>query len=194
METMLREALRKFRELRTQFENCLLGDDGNVWEAEAKKFLARRPCWTNGQVMPVAEPKPPPSLLIDLSADPFVPSGWGVEEHRKGDQFKWDPAKVTLYFSDQQQRGTTTGHNLREDLHGKPVFNANVLDWLLANPQHIPAEWKGKWIFFWGTIYRDSFGDLCVRCLHWSGGQWDWHCSRLGRGWGSRDPAAVLAS
>ena len=45
MENMLREALRKNRELRNQFENVLLGEDGEVWEKEAKKFLSKRPCW-----------------------------------------------------------------------------------------------------------------------------------------------------
>ena len=63
MDPMLRQALRKYRELRTQFENCLLGEDGDVWEAEAKKFVAKRPCWTNGPVAQVKKPPKPRSIL-----------------------------------------------------------------------------------------------------------------------------------
>lgn len=46
MELMLRQALRETRGLRDQFENCLLGEDGEMWKREAKNFLAKRPCWT----------------------------------------------------------------------------------------------------------------------------------------------------
>jgi hypothetical protein len=45
MDTMLRKALRKHNELRQQLDNVLLGDDGDAWEAELRKFLAQRPCW-----------------------------------------------------------------------------------------------------------------------------------------------------
>jgi hypothetical protein len=51
MDPMLRKALRKYSGLRQQLENVLLGEEGDAWEAELKKFLAKRPCW-------VAERKP----------------------------------------------------------------------------------------------------------------------------------------
>lgn len=114
--------------------------------------------------------------VIDCDADPFVPKDWKVEDHRPGGQFEWDPAKVKLYLSDEQRDGKTIqGHKLREDLKDKPVLNANVLEYLLENPMLIPDEWKGKYIFFWGTIYRNSGGNLVVRCLLWNGDRWDWY-------------------
>jgi hypothetical protein len=54
MDPMLRKALRKHNGLRQQMDNVLLGDNGDMWEAELRKFLAQRPCWVE---------KPVPSIL-----------------------------------------------------------------------------------------------------------------------------------
>lgn len=134
--------------------------------------------------------------LIDLDANPLVPSGWKrAEEHQKGGQFKWDAAKVNLYLSKKQEGGNyIVGTKLREELKGKLVYNANLLDYLFAHPHLIPEEWKGQHVFFWGTIYRDSDGVLCVRCLGWGGGRWRWGGSWLDGGWDGDGPAAVPAS
>jgi hypothetical protein len=131
--------------------------------------------------------------LIDLDADPFVPNRWKVEEHRKGGQFKWDASKVSLYLSKKQQRGVIEGNKLRDELKGKPVYNANLLDYLLKNPHLIPEEWKDKYVFLWGTVYRDSGGNLCVRYLYWSGDGWGWGSDWLDSDWGDGRPAAVPA-
>jgi hypothetical protein len=132
--------------------------------------------------------------LINLDANPFTPDGWKVEEHQKGGQFKWNTS-VSLHLSDSQKKGKwIKGEELRKELKGKPVYNANVLDYLLANPHLIPEEWKGKYVFFWGTIYRSSGGSLCVRYLCWHVGMW--HCGHhwLGDRWHGIHPAAVPAS
>lgn len=136
------------------------------------------------------------TAFIDLDADPIIPKGWKVEEHRKGGQFKWDASKVKLYLSEQQKKGKwIQGHKLLAELKGMPVFNANLLDYLLANPRLIPEEWKGKCIFFfWGTTYRCSDGRLCVRCLCWGGGRWLWGFDWLDFDWHGYYPAAVPAS
>ncbi|MBI1833963.1 MAG: hypothetical protein HYR90_04015 [Candidatus Andersenbacteria bacterium] len=132
--------------------------------------------------------------LIDLDGNPFVPDGWKVEEHRKGGQLEWDPKRIQLYLSEHQKKGYIRGERLREELADKPTPNANLLDYLLAHPHLIPEEWKGKAIFFWGTIYRRSVGSLCVRCLYWLDSQWFWGYRWLGYGWNSNYPAALLAS
>jgi hypothetical protein len=49
MDAMLRIALGKYTRLRQQVENVLLGDEGDKWESELKKFLAKRPCWKGDQ-------------------------------------------------------------------------------------------------------------------------------------------------
>lgn len=139
--------------------------------------------------------------LIDCDAGPFVPKGWKVEEHKKGGQFVFDhPAQVTLYLSKNQQGGKCIeGHKLRKELADEPVLNANVLDYLLKNTRLIPEDWKEdekgntRYIFFWGTIYRYSDGDLCVRFLFWGGDAWDWSNRWLDDGWDGFGPAAVRA-
>lgn len=133
--------------------------------------------------------------VIDLDANPFCPGGLTVEEHQKGGTFRWDPTKVQLYLSKPQSKGKLIGgHDLRKDLAGKPVLNACLLDYLLAHPHLIPEEWKGKAIFFWGTIYRDSGGGLFVRYLYWRGGQWQSSYVWLDFVWHDFYPAALRAS
>ncbi|HEY4477351.1 MAG TPA: hypothetical protein VJB56_01875 [Candidatus Paceibacterota bacterium] len=74
------------------------------------------------------------------------------------------------------------------------MLNANVLDYLLAHPDFIPEWWKGKAVFFWGTIYRNSYGNLCVRYLCFYGDRWDWNYDWLGIDWNVSYPADLLAS
>ena len=128
---------------------------------------------------------------IDCDANPHVPDGWKVEEHIKGGELRWNPDEVELYLCDKQKDGIIEGNKLRKLLKGKPVLNACVLDYLLANHQLIPEEWKGKVVFFWGTIYRDSDGYLCVRYLCWRGGRWNWNFGWLVSGFGDGSPAAL---
>ena len=112
--------------------------------------------------------------IINCDANPFVPEGWTVEEHQKGGQFEWDPKKVQLWITDRRKIGKYIwGETIREEVANKTPFNANVLDYLFAHPELIPEEWKDKCqIHFWGTIYRDLHGNLCVRCLGWGGTRW----------------------
>lgn len=148
--------------------------------------------------------------VLNGDADPFVPNGWGVEVHTKNGQMKLERRgahlylngkKIVLFASERQQGGKRVcGHELREELSGKKVLNANVLDYLLAHPELIPEAWKEKtngnttYIFFWGTVYRDSDGSLCVRCLSWHDGGWRWDDGWLGGGFHGSDPAALRAS
>lgn len=93
-------------------------------------------------------------------------------------------SKIGLHLDVGQQGGKTTrGHNLKKKLEGQPVLPVHVLDYLLEHPEIIPESWKGKVIFFWGTIYRYAVGNLCVRFLNW-----------LGIVWNAFYPCAVSAS
>jgi hypothetical protein len=117
--------------------------------------------------------------IINCDADPYVPEDWAVEEHQKGGTWKWNPAELKLYLSPKQQCDKwIKGEELRQELEGQRVSNANILDYLLKYPHLIPEEWKNKYIYFWGTIYRGPRGGLCVRCLYWGGGA---GCERLER-------------
>ena len=66
--------------------------------------------------------------LIDCDADPFLPKDWKVEEHKKGGKIQWNPEKVKLYLSANQNGRVIVGNELRKELSNKPVLNANALD------------------------------------------------------------------
>ena len=133
--------------------------------------------------------------IIDLNAQPLVPDSWSVEKHQKGGELTWDAVKASLYLSKEQQNGKhIEGYQLRQELKKKPVYNANLLDYLLAHQHLIPDEWIGKAVFFWGTIYRVLGGNLCVRCFDWSGDGCNWSRRWLDRDWSNGHPAAVFSS
>jgi hypothetical protein len=48
-----------------------------------------------------------------------------------------------------------------------------------------------QFVFFWGTTYRDSDNNVCVRCLCWHRGGWRWHYGWLASDFLGNDPAAV---
>jgi len=134
-----------------------------------------------------------PQYIIDCNATPFCPNNWSVEKHSQSGQMEWDPSKVQFYLSKKQMSGLIEGNKLRKELSDKNVLNANVLDYLLKHPGLIPDDWKGKFVFFWGTIYRDSDGNLYVRCLYWDYGEWDWSYRWLGNVFSDKDLAAVAS-
>ena len=139
-------------------------------------------------------------ITIDYNADPFIPEGWKVEEHLcREDQPQWNPADISLYIADSQREVESfKGYDLRMKLAMMPVLNANILDYLLANQVMIPEDWKHDHegyfyrIYFWGTIYRNTSGDLCVRYLHWRDGKWNWSHRNLRDVFLTRDLAALL--
>lgn len=113
---------------------------------------------------------------IDLDAAPLCPVDWSIKRHRKMGSMEWHPEKVELFLS-EHQLGTSvmSGRDIKQELEGKDVFNANLLDYLLAHQELIPQEWKGKAIFFWGTEYGHKYSPrLRIRCLYWRYDHWDW--------------------
>ena len=185
----------------------------DVDQAGELKAAFRRGDWTNQEIKKLCEGDVLASVrnvirgyasimvlehVIDCDVTPFVPSGWKVEEHQKGGALRWDKErqKDALFLAIAQKSGRIEGNKLRKELElaKEPVLNANVLDYLLANPHLIPEEWKGKYVFFWGTIYRDSIGGLCVRCLRWNGDEWSWSYRWLDDVWHGNYPAALRAS
>ena len=133
--------------------------------------------------------------LIDCNVPPYIPEGLRVEKHMENEQLIWGPSKIRLYFLPGHQfswwQECIEGNELYEKLEDQAVLNASVLDYLLINPQLIPKRWKDKDVFFWGTIYRCSCTNLCVRCLHWHTDHWEWRRRWLNALWHHRDPAII---
>ncbi len=132
--------------------------------------------------------------IIDCDANPYVPNGWKSESHRKHGMFNWNQKKIHLYLPANRKLGKCIeGKKLQKEVENQPIVNANVLDYLLVHPELIPESWKGEVIFFWATIYRDSFGRLCVRCLYWNGNSWRWIYHWIDDDLRSSVPAAIFA-
>ena len=179
-----REDLEKYRKASSWFQEQL-----------AKAFISGKEDFFGGysEIKPITH-------AIDCDAPPFVPQGWSVLDadqlpNRVRGIFTWDATRVSLYLSKRQKGDKRImGNELRKELKNKPTLNANVLDYLLAHPELIPEDWKGRAVFFWGSIYRNSNDYLCVRYLFWGGDRWGWDYGWLGYGFRSVDPVAVRAS
>ena len=100
-----------------------------------------------------------------------------------------DNGKTTLDFKlhlEPRQQNVLTADTEPQQNTRYSGISASVLDYLLANQELIPNEWKGKRIFFFGTIYRAMMnGEQCVRYLSWSdyGGFWCWYQQSFNANW-----------
>lgn len=145
-------------------------------------------------------PKPP---FTGAVVEKHVGEGWAPLEKR-ADGLYVDGQKVVLHLSKRQRyinEKSLKGYELRDELTGQPVLNANILDALYKNLHLIPEDWKKDekgstlCIFFWGTIYRDPDTDnLCPRFLCFRDGSWHRDYHWLGQVWYDYLPAALLAS
>lgn len=133
---------------------------------------------------------------MDTTKSPSLPfSGAIIEENKVHGKLKWNPENFKLYLSEKQKTGYIQGHELRKEVEKQNPLNATVLDWLVEHPEEYPEEWKGKYIYFWGTIFRDpSDDDLCVRCGYWDGDRVVSSCYWLDDDWRGGSPAASSAS
>ena len=99
-------------------------------------------------------------------------------EHRLRPSIKWLPDCISLYQSEPQRNGKSVKSlELLNDLAGKSVMNACILDHLLDYPLIIPDNWRDKTIYFWGTLYTTSRAETeyrYVRCLYYYDGKWYW--------------------
>jgi hypothetical protein len=130
--------------------------------------------------------------IIDCDANPVIPSGLTIEKHVKGGTLRWVKEQVLLHLSKKQEKGGVIGgHDLRKELENEKVMNACVLDYLEKNQHLIPESWKGKAVFFWGTIYRDANGSLYVRFLCWGVDRFVSRYCYLDFDWSEGNPAAV---
>lgn len=141
--------------------------------------------------------------IIDLDADPYLSdgdndeTGWEVEIHTQGGQFEWDLSRIKLFTSLGSVPGKSkyvNSYNLYKKVKEKPVFNLNMLDYLLECQKLIPDAWKGKAIFFWGTILRGK-GDIhAVYYMTWTGERWEPTKLRLGDIFDEYNHVAVFAA
>lgn len=171
------------------------GEDGPAWAAYLKRIRVAG--------LPDQPPKAPAlqvpktKLIVDLNADPFVPGGWSVKVHQMGGLFEFKPSKVkNVCWWSQNADGFET-RTLRKGVETakRMPFNACLLDFYLANPRHIPEEWKARLVCFPGTVYRSDRGVLRIRYLCWNdrSQSWGWNWREL-EDWSGGYVAAVHAT
>lgn len=137
------------------------------------------------------------ALSINCDALPSIPKGLKeIHYHIPGGIKEWDKEKYSnpefLHLVEKQKTGTIGGYELHARLAGLPVANACCLDFFIANPDQIPESWKKLGaIFFWGTIYSVSDGNLYVRYLYWNGDKWISSYNWLENDWNDRNPALL---
>lgn len=152
----------------------------DVSQAHELKMSFRRNGWTNAEIKTLSEKNLLADILqvvkgqaeirfkeylIDCRKTPFIPDGLFIVEHRKFDSFKLNPSYTKLDLSRRVKNMSLSGVDMRKYLAKKWVMNANILDFLIDHPNLIPENWKNKVIYFWGTIYGTSNGDIHVSCL-----------------------------
>lgn len=128
--------------------------------------------------------------IIDCDAPPSLPKGLTLEYHKKGGKLRWNPRDFKFMFHPEQENGVVAGHRLREWVKNEPIYNANVLDYWLAHPYIIPLECKGKWTYFWNSIFNDPDGKSYVRYLDWDGDRPTSCYCLLDFGFSTNSPAA----
>jgi len=116
---------------------------------------------------------------IDTGVPAKIPN-WAkdIKEHDTSlGVIEWSKEKYkdSLFFSPKQLAGKKVGAEELLALLKKqeiPVLNINVLNFLLVNKDQIPEEWRGKKIFFWGTIISELGGRESVCYLEEDGSNW----------------------
>lgn len=147
------------------------------------------------------------SIVIDRSKrfNPaeFIGAGWTIEEEdeRSLALTELDITSVRLEHMLKSGEEWVKGEDKLTRLKdaGYVRLDAGIFLTLWQNQHLIPTSWKEltngntTFIYFDGTILRDSDGRRCVLCLCWRGGQWDWVVRWLDYRWRARRPSAVLA-
>jgi predicted dithiol-disulfide oxidoreductase (DUF899 family) len=110
--------------------------------------------------------------------------------------------ETSLFLDPVQIEGSIRGNDLYEFLKEKntPVLNATIWEYLRNNESLIPEEWRfstkgnAQYIFFWGTIDRSPDGNLYVRYITWSGGNWVFSNYLMSGNWHEDFPAVIKKS
>ncbi len=93
-----------------------------------------------------------------------------IKYHKKEGIVQLDLSKAELYISEKQKTAAGASFSeVYEEVKDTNVWSASFLQYLLKYPKLIPETWKGKEIFFWGTIYQDDLNsELAVMFLYFN--------------------------
>ena len=213
--TMLGRAMQKLLDMTDEvsgkvvdfLERVASWTDGE-W-AEFGKFLRKEICW-----LPVGAELVYQMLTIDRSKPfdtAFIGPNWSIWKgpaNGNGLEGEEDQDTRSLVLTEialgaiildasfKKSETVTTGEERLKRLleSGQIRLDAAVFLHLWENKHLIPEKWKGKFVFFDGTILRNPYGDRYALCLYWSGVAWCWGVFWLAHARYATHPSAVLAS
>lgn len=151
----------------------------------------------------------PRVINIDRSIpfDPktFIGNGWSIEEQDERAVALPEIDLTEIIFDSTLEKGEKSikGEDKLKRLKEKTNrirLDAGIFKTLWENQIFIPEKWKEQtngnttFIFFDGTVLRNSNGNCCVLYLYWFDGGWHWNYDWLENDWNANDPSAVLAS
>ena len=190
--------LEETNEIRHDFDEKLAGKKGRQWLSLVKElFRQGLPDNPVANIIRIARAR-----KKRFNPVKFIGEGWSIIEQDENSLkiTELDLSKVQLVTILKDGETSVGGEEKQKRLkNAKHIrLDAAILQVLFENQHLIPESWKEKtkgqttYIFFDGTILRDSRGDRCVLFLYWCGGQWHWDCRWLGGGWGVNNPSVVL--
>lgn len=157
--------------------------NGTISPTEAKRFLRReRPF----EAVPAG-------VVQDFDPALFIGEGWRIAEDCEQLPEHWDPSKTVLVSALKQNESRITGDETRKRLADKPLLGAKAFWHYWNNQEHIPVDWKGKYVFFDATVLQRPDGDWCSLYLCWDGDRWYWDCRWLDNDRYSGDHSAAHA-
>ena len=103
----------------------------------------------------------------------FVGENWSVESG--GEPLAgWNSKSATAISALLPLESSITGDEWRRRLASKTHLGASEFLHYWNNQGDIPAEWKGKYVFFDRTVLRGPYGGRYSLSLYWHGGRWYW--------------------
>lgn len=113
------------------------------------------------------------TLSIDTNAvPPILPARVRIWHEKRG-HILFDPMKVTLWLSSEQEENPVLGIKLQKEIKKKRPLNACVLSCLLKHQEEIPEEWQSLRPCFWGTGYENLSHQKIIPCMLHNGTFWE---------------------
>lgn len=165
---------------------------------ELAKFARKQACWVGASIISIVRGR--------FNPVEFVGEGWNIiadeTDTRSIALTELDLTKVELRTMLKDGETSVKGEEKLKRLKASGLvrLDAEIFLTLWENQHPIPESWKEKvngntrYIFFDGTVLRDSYGLRYVLCLYWDDGGWHWGVYWLDFGWDVYGPSAVLAS
>lgn len=135
--------------------------NGSLTPDEAKRFARRE------------NPFEPKSIGT-FNPETFIEKGWTIVGKRKVLPDGWNPALLKGVSALKDGEQYITGDEAKKRLAGENLLGVEAFSNCWDDRNSIPAELRGKLIFFDGDDLRSPGGYRYSLFLHWDGDGWLW--------------------